>query len=193
MLALVCPACGGPLPSQAAVLPLVTCAYCSVSLSRREHTFDAQEGSVAKPPSNETRQRLSAFSDRIAAGIEADGDPQEVLKGVLHEQLGLESEAEVVARIAMGLAAEVRDRSGVDVSRDALILCRIAEAYLVCLEQLRQTHTAELNLPFLTASSRGPVHFVRTITIADLQALATAHEPGAAPRENSKKKWWWPF
>lgn len=194
MLALICPSCGGPLPSHAAALPLVTCAYCSVSVSRHGHGFKVQEGSVARPPSDAIKKRLSDFHERIAAGIKADGDPVEILKRVLHEQLGFESEADVVARITLGLAADVKAQCGVDVSRDSLVLCRLGEAYLQRLDELREAHTAELNLPFIAVTSQGPVHYTRTITIADLEALATVREPEDEPSPAPRKKnWWWPF
>jgi molecular chaperone DnaK len=69
-----------------------------------------------------------------------------------------------------------------------MVLGRIVDAYLQVFAQLRVAPSAELNLPFLTATPAGPVHFQRTVTPALFAELAQRDPRAAAP-----KKGWWPF
>lgn len=189
--------CAGPLPSDAATLGHATCGYCSVSLTRDAQQFRPIEGAQPQPLPDETRQRFARFGDAISKGIGGQDDPREVLRAALREHLGLTSEAEVVTAVALGLAAEFHEDTGIDVSREATPLCRFAEAYIKSCEELARSGSAEINLPFLSADSSGPKHFVRTIDVNDILALSRSERApsrGAPSAKNKKtKKWWWPF
>ena len=84
--------------------------------------------------------------------------------------------------------------------RDAVVFSRIAQAYLLELDELRTSESYDMNLPFLTATASGPVHLQRTLTARTLVELA-ARDPRAAARPPApspaapppKKKGWWPF
>lgn len=203
MIPLVCPKCGGPLPASAATAEQTKCAFCSVVLCRVAHDFEPATGSVPTAPSDRVRQGRQAFEAAIQKGFQAGDDPRAVLKHALSEHLGLESEAEVVATVAFGLAEQLQRDEGVDLKTDAVAICRLALAYINAADVLRESQQAELNLPFITATSSGPVHYSRSLTIADIRTLAsgrplTQEQPPPATATDStdpptKKKWWWPF
>ena len=51
-----------------------------------------------------------------------------------------------------------------------------------------------MNVPFISATKSGPIHFIRTLTIADIQALARGETSPAEPAvAKKKKKRWWQF
>ena len=192
MVALICPSCGAPLPAAAAHEPQVTCDWCRVTVCRDAEDFLVKEGSVPQPPPQEEQDRRGAFLEAIGEGL-ADGEPREVLIGALVEHMGLQDGAAVVADVTLGLASTLSDEHGVDLSRDAIALCRLAEAYLRATGELRESGTASLNLPFLGASSSGPFHLDRAITIADVRSMAVAGQKGPGPKAGARKKRWWPF
>ena len=192
MNALICPSCGAPLPAAAATDPEVTCAWCRVTVCRDAEDFFVQEGSVPQPPEPQEQDRRKAFLDATGRGL-ADGEPREVLIAALVEHMGLQDGADVVADVTLGLAAAMQEAHGVDVSRDAIALCRVAEGYLRATGDLRESGTATLNLPFLGATSSGPFHLDRTLTIADVRSLAAAGRRRPRPKAKARKKRWWPF
>ena len=87
----------------------------------------------------------------------------------------------------------------------ALVLSRIAQAYLLALEELRTSSFYDLELPFLTVNERGPAHLQRRLTAQLLAELARRDprlapplppqpRPGeSSPLATAKKKGWWPF
>ena len=210
VIALICPNCGGPLPQQASSLPAIVCGFCNVALSRVAHEIKKVEGSVGKVPDEdaERARRRQAFHEAVTEGVKAGGDARDVLKAALREVMGLDTEADVVAKVVWGLAADFEEETGIDVRQDGQVIHRLAEAYLQSSKELSETGTCQLNLPFLTADETGPKHMSRELTIAYIQALAldqrassrpkppaTSAVTGAAVAEQAAapKKWWWPF
>lgn len=119
--------------------------------------------------------------------------------------LGVAGRADTVARIALALAQDFEREAAVSVTRDALVLSRIAQAYLLALEELRTSSFYDLELPFLTVNERGPAHLQRRLTAQLLAELARRDprlapplppqpRPGeSSPLATAKKKGWWPF
>lgn len=188
MLGLVCPHCGAPLPSEAATRQHVVCRYCTVTVVLGDEQVTAPDTSAARRPLDDMRPQLAAFREAVRAGIDDGGDAVTVMRSALDRFLGLGSEGEVVTRVVLAICREFRVESGVDVSGDTMVLCRIAEAYLSGLDDLATERVTTLDLPFLTATSQGPVHLQRPLTLSQVREYASSE-----PAPPAKKRGWWPF
>jgi len=136
--------------------------------------------------------------------LEEGRPPFEALRLCSAAHLGVAGRGETVARIAIALAHDFEQEAGVSVMRDALVFSRIAQAYLLALDELRTRDDYDLNLPFLTANQHGPAHLHRKLTAKLLAELAARDPHSKAPRppaeqppqtsaSKAKKKGWWPF
>jgi molecular chaperone DnaK len=69
------------------------------------------------------------------------------------------------------LAKEFKKESGVDLHNDPLALQRLKEGAEKAKIELSSNQQTEVNLPYITADSSGPKHFVHKLTRAKLEAL----------------------
>ena len=69
------------------------------------------------------------------------------------------------------LANEFKTESGVDLHTDPLALQRLKEAAEKGKIELSSNQQTEINLPYITADSSGPKHFVHKLTRAKLESL----------------------
>ncbi|MEC7910467.1 MAG: molecular chaperone DnaK [Pseudomonadota bacterium] len=69
------------------------------------------------------------------------------------------------------LAEEFKSESGVDLHSDPLALQRLKEAAEKGKIELSSNQQTEINLPYITADSSGPKHFVHKLTRAKLESL----------------------
>ena len=69
------------------------------------------------------------------------------------------------------LAEEFKKESGVDLHNDPLALQRLKEGAEKAKIELSSNQQTEINLPYITADSSGPKHFVHKLTRAKLEAL----------------------
>jgi molecular chaperone DnaK len=69
------------------------------------------------------------------------------------------------------LADEFKQESGVDLHNDALALQRLKEGAEKAKIELSSNQQTEVNLPYITADSSGPKHFVHKLTRAKLESL----------------------
>ncbi|MBM4370888.1 MAG: molecular chaperone DnaK [Deltaproteobacteria bacterium] len=74
-------------------------------------------------------------------------------------------------RIIEHLIGEFRKDTGLDVSRDKMVLQRLKEAAEKAKIELSSTMETEISLPFLTADATGPKHMSLRITRAKLEQL----------------------
>jgi molecular chaperone DnaK len=74
-------------------------------------------------------------------------------------------------RIIDWLIAEFRKDSGIDVSKDKMVLQRLKEAAEKAKIELSSMAETEINLPFLTADQTGPKHLAMKLSRAKLEAL----------------------
>jgi len=74
-------------------------------------------------------------------------------------------------RLLEYLLEEFRKDSGLDASKDKMVLQRLREAAEKAKIELSSTLETDVNLPFLTADSTGPKHFQIKITRAKLEQL----------------------
>lgn len=160
---------------------MLQCGYCGGS--------STLGGAAASPPAPSpgvdaamASRVIEAFKAAAAAGL----GPFEALVVASRERLGPMGETDTFARVVFALATDFDAQHGTTIVREPMALARIIEGYFKSIEGLRAGRTYELNLPFLTATSEGPVHLVRTLSAADVAALL-------APRPAPKKKGWWPF
>lgn len=190
MRLLVCPRCGAPLPTPTPGGALVTCLFCGASTSLSTGTATAAP-SGDEHPSGLPASARAAFCQALAAELTNGVEPRDALVRAARAHLGKLGESDAMARVALALAAEFEKESGALITREAMAMSRLAEGYFGVVETLRTSERAELNLPFLTATSDGPKHFVRTLTAASIAELAS-HEPTDAPAPK-KKRGFWPF
>ncbi|MBX4190280.1 molecular chaperone DnaK [Candidatus Parcubacteria bacterium] len=66
---------------------------------------------------------------------------------------------------------EFRKESGMDVSKDQIVVQRLKDAAEKAKHELSSTMQTEVNIPFLTADSSGPKHFNMSFTRAKLEEL----------------------
>ena len=64
-----------------------------------------------------------------------------------------------------------KEESGFDLKSDPLALQRLKEAAEKAKIELSSSEQTEVNLPYITADSSGPKHFVHKITRAKLESL----------------------
>ena len=69
------------------------------------------------------------------------------------------------------LSGEFKNESGVDLTNDPLALQRLKEAAEKGKIELSSNQQTEINLPYITADSSGPKHFVHKLTRAKLESL----------------------
>lgn len=69
------------------------------------------------------------------------------------------------------LTAEFKKDTGIDVSKDTMVLQRLKEAAENAKIELSSTSETQINLPFLTADATGPKHLVLTLKRAKFEEL----------------------
>lgn len=74
-------------------------------------------------------------------------------------------------RVMKWLIAEFKKQEGIDLSKDKMALQRVKEAAEKAKIELSTVQETEINLPFITADSSGPKHFVTKLTRAKLEEL----------------------
>jgi molecular chaperone DnaK len=74
-------------------------------------------------------------------------------------------------RIVEWLLKEFKTDTGLDVSKDKMVLQRLKEAAEKAKIELSTTMKTDINLPYLTADQSGAKHLVRELTRAKLEAL----------------------
>lgn len=74
-------------------------------------------------------------------------------------------------KIMHWLMDEFQKQTGMDLSEDKAALQRLKDAAEKAKITLSSSESTEINLPYLTADSKGPKHLVKTMTRADLEKL----------------------
>jgi molecular chaperone DnaK len=69
------------------------------------------------------------------------------------------------------LATEFKNDHGVDLTKDPMSLQRLKEAAEKAKIELSQVTETEINLPFITATSEGPLHLQQTLTRSEFQKM----------------------
>ncbi len=69
------------------------------------------------------------------------------------------------------LIDEFKKQEGIDLSKDQMALQRLKEAAEKAKHELSTSMETEINLPFITQGSAGPLHFVKKFTRAELENL----------------------
>jgi len=101
------------------------------------------------------------------------------------------------------LIQEFRGETGIDVSRDKMVLQRLKEAAEKAKIELSSTMETEINLPFLTADQTGPKHLVKRLTRAKFEQMCETSSSARwirprsawrtrrrAPRRSTRSSWW---
>ena len=74
-------------------------------------------------------------------------------------------------RVMDWLIAEFKNDTGIDVSKDKMVLQRLKEASEKAKIELSSTQETEINLPFLTADQTGPKHLVKKLSRAKFEQI----------------------
>jgi hypothetical protein len=199
--ALVCCRCGGPLANPEVLPALVDCVYCGTAHSVSDDAA-AEWHEVA--PWDVRKKALASFTDALVAALNQGQAPFDALRASSAAHLGIAGSADTVARIALALAQDFEQEAMVSIVRDPVVLSRIAQSYLLALDELRTSESYDFSLPFLAVNERGPAHLQRMLTAKILLELArreprldsplpTPTPSELAPVATEKKKGWWPF
>jgi molecular chaperone DnaK len=91
------------------------------------------------------------------------------------------------------LIAEFKKDTGIDVSKDKMVIQRLKDAAEQAKIELSSKTSATINLPFLTADASGPKHLVKDITRAKLEQMISplverSMEPVRKALADAKKK-----
>lgn len=76
-------------------------------------------------------------------------------------------------RIIDWLADEFNKEEGMDLREDAMALQRLKEAAEKAKIELSSSSSTEINLPYITATSSGPKHLVRTLSRSEFERLVS--------------------
>jgi molecular chaperone DnaK len=74
-------------------------------------------------------------------------------------------------RVVDHLVTQFKNSNGVDLSADKVALQRLREAAEKAKIELSSSQSANINLPYITASDAGPLHLDETLTRADFQKM----------------------
>ena len=74
-------------------------------------------------------------------------------------------------RVIEWLIAEFKKDTGLDISKDKMVLQRLKESAEKAKIELSSVQETEINLPFLTADASGPKHLVKKLSRAKLEQL----------------------
>lgn len=203
--ALICPRCGGPLVRPHALPAIIECGFCGVALSVGGAAQVTATSDYAANVARDERLALKRrdFTEALVPLLNSGRPPFDALREAASVHLAEQADPDTLARVAYALVQDFEESTGAPALKDPVVLGRITEAYLRVFSDLRVSGSAELNLPFLTATRAGPVHLRRTVTPALFAELAQrdprtpqrvrAAEPRAAGASEPAKKWWWPF
>jgi hypothetical protein len=172
--ALVCMQCGGPLAAVTTIPTVVECAFCGAAIAvEHERTVVTRPGSSDDARAALIRSANERFFEDLSTLLQSGTPPYDALCTAASRHLGTAGQTDGVARCTIALARDFEAANpGVKVIGDPIVLARIARAYLAAVVELRDRPQYEINLPFLTATRNGPVHFTRVATPAVLAELA---------------------
>ncbi len=74
-------------------------------------------------------------------------------------------------RIINWIVTKFKNENGVDLSGDKMVMQRVKEAAEKAKIELSGMPTTDINLPFITATANGPLHFEATLTRAEFEKL----------------------
>jgi hypothetical protein len=171
----------------------VTCRFCGAT----SH-LESGEG---RPPveargpvydRERFRERLADLGLAYAEGMARREPPSRAFREAAASALSEYCDPDVITNVVFGIAADFNRANGTDVARDPAVAPRLAAAYIDSLEPLSKQAEYEINLPFLTTTASGPLHFSQRVTIERLAELAAtpAGSPEEAPTSAGAKPWW---
>ena len=189
--ALACTSCGAPIPPEAEG-STIACPFCHATMA-----IEDREAAKQKARSD----ARTALSEALTVGVSQNDNLYDVLRGVLASHFG-RTDADEFARVVFALAHDFDRANGTSVRSDPAALTRLVEGVEKVAHVIAHTPD-ELNLPFLTATEKGPVHLQERITqvrYRELAARLAIYEPKDAPiapepvapvieTEPKKKKW----
>ncbi len=173
-------------------------------MSERTTTIEKDSNSPVTSAA-ELKRRTRQFDEAVKQAFAAGMAPLDAVRAGAAAHLGPYGQCDAVARVAVAIAYDFDQANATRVQTDALALSRIVEAYLNALPEIHAEGEATMNLPFLTATARGPLHLQRTLSPADLAALAARDISQPAPiarpeapttaedTPRPKRKGWWLF
>ena len=75
---------------------------------------------------------------------------------------------------AKALALDFKREHGVDLSSDGQAMERLAKAWRMAVVELQSVKKTEINLPFITATKNGPLHYQRAVDDKAMKMLYAA-------------------
>lgn len=71
------------------------------------------------------------------------------------------------------MVKDFKDDNGIDLSKDSMALQRLKESAEKAKVELSSSSSTEINLPYITTSESGPLHFVKTLTRSKFEQLTS--------------------
>lgn len=184
--ALICGVCGGPLPRPETGVRFVVCHFCKTTSDLETGTRQGADGQASVDVDEGLKRELDTFQAAYAERIKRGEAPLAAFRAAAELAFAGICDPESMTNVVFGIAADFEQANGVDVTLDPVVVPRLAKAYLMALQELRTQPRYEINLPFLTATKDGPLHFSQGVTIARLSELAKH-----APTAKAPQKTWW--
>lgn len=177
---LLCGHCGGPLPKPQANERYLTCRFCEATSDLQTRTHEWKTSARVGTPRERFPAELLAFELRLS---ETAGAPAlDSFRAAAHATLSSIADPEALTNVTFGIVADFHTKTGVDISNEPVALGRIAIAYLDSLERLSTASATTINLPFLTATPQGPLHFTQDVTMERLHQLAAKDAASVVPK-----------
>ena len=72
---------------------------------------------------------------------------------------------------ARALAHDFESQHGVDLTKDGQAMDRLGKAWMKAVAELKNAPKTEINLPFITATPNGPLHYQRHLDDRTMKVL----------------------
>ncbi len=168
---LVCGSCGGPLPRPTPGDPNVTCQFCGATTDL--DSGERRQGSADIVAAiNRIPKARDAFEKELNERIARHEPIVPAFRAAAESTLSAICDPDAITNVVFGIATDFDRANGTDVTQDPNVLPRLGLAYIQSVQTLATEPEYEINLPFLTATSKGPLHFRQSVTIARLKELA---------------------
>lgn len=154
---LQCPNCHAPLPPPAGGFSV--CPYCRATAAIGVGGAVSAAASPAPAPITPERsfdERKTTATQTFLRVLAQQGTPEQAAWYAAHDY-GVKDPRDVWSG-AVALARDFDARNETKVMSDASAMVRLFEGYASLIAEIRSRGQSEINMPFLSSNSSGPVH-----------------------------------
>jgi len=173
MAALICERCGAPLPVPGPDA-LATCTFCGTAARTGDAPPVAAEAQASALVAKERFAReLAAFEATFGEAVGGGANADEALEKAAGAFAAVCDPA-TLANVVRGMVRAFEEAQGVDLRDTPAAIPRLVTSYLGALDDLRDGGAHDLRIPFVAATSKGPLDFEMRVTPARIAELAAA-------------------